>query len=48
MSSKSGELPLILRIHNATCPIWLLRITPLQKLEPGCQAVLKRLGGQRG
>ena len=44
MASESGKLPLFLRIHNLTCPAWLLRIGFLRKIEPGCRAVQKRLG----
>jgi hypothetical protein len=38
------KLPLLLRIHNATCPLWLLKLRALGKFEPGCRAVLKRRG----
>ena len=44
MASQPVKLPLILRIHNLTCPAWLLHIGFLQKIEPGCRAVNKRLG----
>jgi hypothetical protein len=44
----SQRLPLILRIHNLTCPVWLLRLRFLMKLEPGCRAVQKRLGERDG
>ncbi len=45
--SSGGEqkkLPLVLRLHNLTCPVWRLRIGVLQKLEPGCRMVQRRLG----
>jgi hypothetical protein len=29
--------PLLVEIHNTTCPAWLLNITFLKKLEPGCR-----------
>lgn len=43
MAEKSKDLPLILKVHNATCPAWILRIGFLKKIEPGCRAVEKRL-----
>ena len=30
------KIPLLVKLHNATCPIRLLEISLLQKLEPGC------------
>ena len=46
MADKEAGLPLIWRIHNMTCPAWLLRIGFLRKIEPGCRAMHKRLGEQ--
>lgn len=46
MAAPGKKLPLGLRIHNVTCPAWYLNIGFLRKIEPGCQAVLKRLGGK--
>ena len=43
--TSGSALPLIWRIHNATCPAWLSRIGFLRKMEPGCRAVQKRLSG---
>lgn len=48
MAATGGKLPLIWRIHNMTCPAWLLKIGSLQKIEPGCRAVMKRMGKTQG
>ncbi|MCH2321612.1 MAG: hypothetical protein MK384_08185 [SAR202 cluster bacterium] len=31
------ELPFIVKVHNATCPVWILKLGFLKKIEPGCQ-----------
>ena len=43
MADKGQSLPLIWRIHNMTCPAWVLKIGFLKKIEPGCKAMQKRL-----
>lgn len=45
MAAKGNRLPWILRVHNRTCPAWLLRIGFMKKIEPGCRAATKRLSG---
>lgn len=30
------EAPILVKLHNVTCPAWLLNIGFLKKLEPGC------------
>ena len=42
--AQQEKFPLIWRIHNATCPAWLSGIGFLRKIEPGCQAMLRRQG----
>ncbi len=42
--AQQEKLPFILKIHNKTCPAWLSGIGFLKKIEPGCQAVIKRQG----
>jgi hypothetical protein len=34
--AKKKDVPLIIKIHNASCPAWLLNIGFLKSLEPGC------------
>ena len=46
--AKEEKLSLIWRIHNATCPAWLLGVAAIVKLEPGCRSVHKILGGEWG
>jgi len=41
MASSGSKLSLIWRLHNMSCPAWVLNIGPLKKIEPGCRAVAK-------
>ena len=34
--AEEKKVPLIVKIHNATCPAWVLNIGLLKKMEPGC------------
>ncbi len=47
MAEKQEKMSLGLKIHNATCPAWLLKIGPLRKVEPGCRAASKHTGGKQ-
>jgi hypothetical protein len=44
--ATATKLPLWAKIHNMTCPAWLLKINFLRKIEPGCRAVANRLKAQ--
>jgi hypothetical protein len=35
--AKGKSIPFLVRVHNATCPAWLLNIASLKKIEPGCR-----------
>ena len=41
MSVNNSEKPTIVKIHNTTCPIWLLKIPVLKNIEPGCRLASK-------
>ena len=34
--SEKKKHPFIIKVHNATCPVWILRLNFLKKIEPGC------------
>jgi hypothetical protein len=48
MAEEKVNLPLMMRIHNMTCLARLLKIGFLQKVEPGCRMVQKRLQASAG
>ncbi len=48
MASAGPKLPLWAKMHNMTCPGWLLNIGLIKKIEPGCRAVGKLLTGKKG
>ena len=33
---EKKNVPFLIKIHNATCPAWVLNIAFLKKIEPGC------------
>jgi len=35
--AKKKDVPMLIKIHNSTCPAWLLNIGLLKKIEPGCR-----------
>ncbi len=34
--AEKKDIPFIIKVHNATCPVWLFRLNFLKKIEPGC------------
>jgi hypothetical protein len=43
MASNPESVPLIVKIHNVTCPAWILNIGFLKNFEPGCQLAAKHI-----
>ena len=39
--SETQKTPFVVKLHNATCPLWLLNIAFLKKIEPGCVLAAK-------
>ena len=35
MTNKKN-VPFLIKVHNASCPVWLSNIAFLKKIEPGC------------
>ena len=39
--AEKNSTPFLVKLHNTTCPAWLLGIGLLKKLEPGCRMASK-------
>jgi hypothetical protein len=39
--AENKDKPTLVKIHNATCPVWLLGISFLKGIEPGCRLASK-------
>jgi len=39
--AEKKDIPFIIKVHNATCPVWLLRINFLKCYSLGCTLAAK-------